>query len=168
MRSAVIMVLALGGCSTIVPQTTAPNDIMAKLTASDGSDRGQAILRISDGRMRLTVNAVGLTPGPRGIHIHEVGRCDAPGFVTAKGHWNPAMKAHGRDNPMGAHDGDLTNLMVGADGRGTASLDVPGSVAALLDADGASVLIHADADDYRTDPSGNSGARIACGVLTVP
>ena len=78
------------------------------------------------------------------------------------------MKMHGRDNPMGAHHGDLPNLMIGTDGRGSVAIDVPGSVAALLDADGASVIIHADADDYKTDPSGNSGGRIACGVLTAP
>lgn len=76
------------------------------------------------------------------------------------------MKQHGRDNPQGAHAGDLPNLVVGADGRGTIRLTVPqGSLSGLLDADGAALVIHAKADDYRTDPSGNSGGRIACGVI---
>ncbi len=168
MRCAVLIVFALGGCSTILPKTSAPNDIVAKLAAADGADRGSATLRVGADRMRLTVDAVGLPPGARGIHIHEVGRCEAPDFGSAKGHWNPTMKMHGRDNRMGAHHGDMPNLMIGADGRGSVSIDVPGSIAELLDTDGAAVLIHAAADDYRTDPSGNSGARIACGVLTAP
>jgi superoxide dismutase, Cu-Zn family len=172
MRSAIIMVLALAGCATVVPKTTAPtpaaNDVMAQLRAADGADRGQAILRLGDGSMRLTVDAVGLKPGTHGVHIHDVGKCDAPDFASAKAHWNPTAKMHGRDNPMGAHHGDLPNLMIGSDGRGSVSIDLPGTVAELLDADGASVVIHAAADDYRTDPSGNSGNRIACGVLTAP
>lgn len=168
MRSAVLMVLALGGCSTLLPATTAPNQVVAKLTTATGEDRGAATLNLSGDRMRLTVQAIGLTPGARGFHIHEVGRCDAPDFASAKGHWNPTMKMHGRDNAAGAHHGDMPNLMVGSDGRGSVTVDVAGSIADLLDADGASVIIHAAADDYRTDPSGNSGARIACGVLTAP
>lgn len=172
MRCAIIMVLALAGCATVVPKTPAPtpaaNDVVAQLRAADGADRGQATLRLSDGRMRLTVDAAGLVPGVHGVHIHDVGKCDAPDFASAKAHWNPAMKMHGRDNPMGAHNGDLPNLMIGTDGRGSLSVDVAGTMAGLLDADGASVVIHAAADDYKTDPSGNSGGRIACGVLTAP
>lgn len=168
MRVAVLMVFALGGCNTILPTTPVPSQVVAKLTTADGMDRGSATLRLSGDRMRLTVDAVGLTPGARGFHIHEVGRCDAPDFASAKGHWNPTMKLHGRENTAGPHYGDMPNLTIGDDGRGSVSVDVPGTTAGLLDADGASVIIHADADDYRTDPSGNSGARIACGVLTAP
>ncbi len=168
MRCAVLMVFALGGCSTILPKTSAPNDVVAKLAAADGADRGFATLRVGADRMRLTVDAMGLAPGARGIHIHEVGRCDVPDFESAQGHWNPTSRQHGRDNAAGAHHGDMPNLMIGADGRGSVTIDVPGTIAVLLDTDGASVIIHADADDYRTDPSGKSGARIACGVLTAP
>lgn len=168
MRCAVLIIFALGGCSTILPKSSAPNDVVARLAATDGADRGSATLRVSADRMRLTVDAMGLPPGARGIHIHEVGRCEAPAFESARGHWNPAMKSHGRDNKMGAHHGDMPNLMIGADGRGSVTINVPGSIAELLDTDGAAVVIHAAADDYRTDPSGNSGARIACGVLTAP
>ena len=114
------------------------------------------------------VDASGLTRGVHGVHIHETGKCEGPAFASAGAHWNPTMKMHGRDNPMGAHEGDLPNLMIGTDGRGSISIDVPGTSAQLLDADGAAVVIHADPDDYKTDPSGNSGGRIACGVLTAP
>jgi Cu-Zn family superoxide dismutase len=94
-----------------------------------------------------------------------VGQCDGPDFKSAGPHWNPAGRQHGHDNPLGAHLGDLPNLSVGSDGRGTASFTVDGDMA---DADGTSLVIHADPDDNKTDPSGNSGARIACAVLTTP
>ena len=114
----------------------------------------------------LHVQAQGLPPGTHGIHIHAVGRCEAPDFQSAGPHWNPTSRQHGRDNPQGAHHGDLPNITIGADGRGMLHADVAGaSWAELLDADGAAVVIHATADDYRTDPSGNSGGRIACGVI---
>jgi superoxide dismutase, Cu-Zn family len=168
MRSLILMSLAVAGCTTPATKSLAPPDVTAALRTVDGTDRGQAALRLADGRMRLTVEAAGLAPGVHGVHIHDVGKCEAPDFASAKAHWNPAMKMHGRDNPMGAHSGDLPNLMIGTDGRGTLSIDVPGTMAQLLDADGAAVIIHADADDYKTDPSGNSGKRLACGVLSAP
>ncbi len=121
-------------------------------------------------KVRVTVR--GFTPGTYGVHLHQVGRCDAPDFASAGPHWNPAGRQHGRLNPQGPHLGDLPNLEVRANGAGRIDFDVavpagtePG-VNPLLDADGTSVVIHATADDERTDPSGNSGARIACGVLS--
>lgn len=130
-----------------------------------GEQRGFATF-FSDGRRTaIKVEAEGLAPGVHGIHLHAVGRCDGPDFKSAGGHWNPAGRQHGHDNPQGAHLGDLPNLSVGSDGRGTASFTVDGDMA---DADGTSLVIHADPDDNKTDPSGNSGARIACAVLTTP
>jgi Cu-Zn family superoxide dismutase len=119
----------------------------------------------------VRVEAVELARGAYGVHIHSIGRCDPPGFESAGPHWNPTGQKHGKDNPQGMHRGDLPNLLVGSDGRGSFEYTIPGGAAAaaardaLLDADGAAVVIHAQADDFRTDPSGNSGARIACGVL---
>ena len=121
-------------------------------------------------KVRMTVR--GFTPGTFGVHLHQAGRCEAPDFASAGPHWNPAGKQHGRHNPQGPHLGDLPNLEVRANGTGRIDFDVPvpaGTAAdsnPLLDADGTSVVIHAAADDERTDPSGNSGARIACGVFT--
>jgi Cu-Zn family superoxide dismutase len=112
-----------------------------------------------------------MAPGAYGVHLHAVGRCDPPGFTSAGPHCNPTGHQHGKDNPQGMHKGDLPNLLVGTDGRGTFEYTVPGATllgrgaGALLDADGAAIVVHAQADDYRTDPSGNSGARIACGTL---
>jgi Cu-Zn family superoxide dismutase len=108
--------------------------------------------------------------GTYAAHVHTVGACTAPDFTSAGPHWNPTGAQHGRNNPAGMHKGDLPNLSVGTDGRGSlefliAGAALRGGAAPLLDADGAAVVIHAQADDYRTDPAGNAGARIACGVL---
>jgi Cu-Zn family superoxide dismutase len=142
----------------------------AVLKGADGATKGKAWIAGSDGHWELKVEVEGLAAGTHGIHLHTVGACDAPDFTTAGGHLNPQGKQHGSDNPQGAHLGDLPNLTVGADGKGMLSIHLPGTTAtlapALFDADGAAVVVHAAADDYRTDPSGNSGARIACGVLT--
>ena len=118
------------------------------------------------GGVTLRIDASGLPHGVHGIHVHAVGRCDPPDFASAGPHWNPGAKKHGMNNPAGAHAGDLPNVDVAANGVLGATLTVPGaSMASLIDADGASLVIHAAADDYMTDPSGNSGARIACAVL---
>lgn len=109
--------------------------------------------------------------GVHGIHLHMIGQCTAPDFASAGGHWNPTGAMHGSDNPQGAHKGDLPNIKLDAKGDGTVSAHISGvklreGANALMDADGAALVLHAAADDYRTDPSGNSGARIACGVLS--
>jgi Cu-Zn family superoxide dismutase len=122
----------------------------------------------------LRIDAAGLPAGMHGAHLHTVGKCEGPKFTSAGGHWNPTGKQHGHQNPAGYHTGDLGNLGVGADGKLTAGLLVPGARLSsngvgdgpvLLDADGAALVIHAAQDDEKTDPSGNSGDRIACAVL---
>lgn len=141
---------------------------MALLKDASGTDMGRVTINpAGKSKLRLTLDAMGMTPGIHAFHVHATGRCDAPAFTTAGGHWNPAMKQHGRDSPMGAHAGDMPNLTVGADGRGRVTADIDGDLAGLLDADGAAVIVHAAPDDFRTDPTGNAGARIACGVVTV-
>lgn len=138
----------------------------AMLKSADGQARGMAMVSEAKGGLKVHVMAEGVAAGVHGIHIHTVGKCDGPDFATAGGHWNPTAHAHGRDNPKGAHQGDLPNITIGADGKGMIDFTVPGGkLADLLDADGAAVVIHAAPDDYKTDPSGNSGGRIACGVL---
>jgi superoxide dismutase, Cu-Zn family len=158
------MLVALSACAHVVPDEKSL--ARATISAADGTARGSATISGAGDAMRLTVNATGMPPGSHGLHVHTVGKCDAPDFQTAGAHWNPAMKQHGRDNPMGAHDGDLPNLVIDADGSGTVSAPLSGNASDLLDADGAAIVIHAAPDDYRTDPSGNSGGRIACGVFT--
>ena len=125
------------------------------------------------GGVSFHVEGTGLPHGLHGIHVHAVGRCDPPDFTTAGGHWNPAGKKHGLSNPAGPHAGDLPNVEVAASGvlgttvtlPGAALVSGVGAAGSLIDADGAALVLHAQADDYATDPSGNSGARIACAVL---
>jgi len=125
------------------------------------------------GEKGVTVHVAveGLSPGDHGLHLHEAGRCDPPDFASAGAHWNAQGREHGHDNPDGAHDGDWGNLSVDADSAGTTDRLIP-RYHGKIPQQGLAVVIHEGADDERTDPSGNSGARIACGVLmalaTVP
>jgi Cu-Zn family superoxide dismutase len=134
----------------------------------------------SDNGAELQITAHGLPPGVHGIHIHDVGLCDPPDFKSAGPHWNPTGKQHGSQNPNGEHIGDLQNVTVAADGTLKTRIVVPetyltnlgrnvkAGAVQILDANGAAVVIHAKADDYKTDPSGDSGDRIACAVLGEP
>jgi Cu-Zn family superoxide dismutase len=150
----------------VLPQS----DARAHLTDAQGADRGRVDIYRTASGLRLEIVARGFAAGSYGMHIHTTGRCDAPGFTTAGGHWNPTSRQHGRENPMGAHHGDMPNLVVTSDEIGRATVDLVGSrfegEGGLFDADGAAFVIHAGPDDYRSDPAGNSGARVACGVLT--
>ena len=148
----------------------APSKAGALLSDSAGAQKATATLTQTRKGLRLVVDAKGLPAGVHGVHLHTVGQCTPPDFASAGGHWNPTHKMHGKDNPMGEHMGDLPNMTVGADGTGHLDATIPGAMLSggdmpLLDADGASVVIHATADDYKTDPSGNSGGRIACGTI---
>ena len=142
----------------------------ATLADAGGTTRAVATLRQQGRGVLVRIDARAMAPGAYGAHVHTTGRCDAPDFASAGPHWNPTGQQHGRENPQGAHLGDLPNLVVGANGRGSVEFTIPGAglsagAPAMLDADGAAVIVHAAADDMRTDPSGNSGARVACGVV---
>ncbi|MFM9828021.1 MAG: superoxide dismutase family protein [Sphingomonas sp.] len=138
----------------------------ATLADANGKIVGTATATSVKEGLRVTMSASQLSQGQHGVHIHAVGQCDAPGFMTAGGHWNPTGAKHGAHNPAGPHEGDLPNMIVGKDGRGSLGVVIPGgTIEGLLDADGATLVIHAAADDLVTDPSGNSGARVACGVF---
>jgi Cu-Zn family superoxide dismutase len=137
-----------------------------------GQQVGLATLTEGPSGVRIEVAGVGLPPGPKGIHIHAVGKCEPPEFTSAGAHFNPGGRKHGRLNPDGSHAGDLPNLLVTP--IGAVGLDVT-TKAVTLRAEGAgslfgpagtSLVIHAQPDDERTDPTGNSGGRIACGVIT--
>jgi glucose/arabinose dehydrogenase/Cu/Zn superoxide dismutase len=182
--------VSYGGPGPVNSNTSSNNSqssVTVDMRDADNRDLGALTINEMGTGLEITGTLRNLTPGMHGIHLHAVGQCAAP-FTSAGGHWNPLQRQHGIDNPQGPHFGDLQNIRV--DGRGTAVVRVtaPGgslfgapdrstggrvgrpdrvtlAQPALVDADGAAIVIHAEPDDYRTDPSGNSGARIACGVI---
>ena len=161
-------VLALGvvlaGCVPMAPPDVPVST--ANLVSSSGAVLGTVRVFSEPTGVMLRIDAAGVPAGQHGVHVHTTGRCDPPGFTSAGPHWNPTERKHGHRNPAGFHMGDLGNLGVGADGRLIAGLLVPqATIDALRDADGAALVLHAKADDEVTDPSGNSGDRIACAVL---
>jgi len=162
-KLALILPFLVAGCSTVAePQGGPP---MPLINAS-GQTIGTVRAWQTAGGVTFRVIASGLPHGVHGVHVHAVGKCDPPDFASAGPHWNPTGKKHGMSNPAGPHAGDLPNVVVKANGVLGATLVLSAaSMASLIDADGAAVVIHAAADDNMTDPSGNSGARIACAVL---
>ena len=161
-RMFLLVPLALAGCSTVEPAGGAPMALINGTGQTIGSVRAWQ----TAGGVSFRVTASGLPHGLHGIHVHTIGRCEGPDFASAGAHWNPAGKKHGMNNPAGPHAGDLPNVEVAANGVLGATVTLPGAtMAGLLDADGSALLIHAQPDDYVTDPSGNSGARIACAVI---
>jgi Cu-Zn family superoxide dismutase len=130
-------------------------------SASGSSVTGTVAVTATTGGVHLEVKASGLTPGVHGFHVHEVGDCSAPDASSAKGHFNPGAKPHGM------HAGDLSDLTADATGAAKLSVDMPGlelgdGPTSIM---GRAFVIHADPDDHKTQPSGNSGKRVACGVI---
>jgi Cu-Zn family superoxide dismutase len=158
-----------GGCASVTAEKE-PLSAGASLRDKDGKDVGRATLIETDDGTRIVVTGYRLPPGTHGLHVHAAGKCDPPDFTSAGDHFNPTNKKHGTQNPGGPHAGDLPNMVVAASGE--AGVDVttravtlgPGPTS-LLRPGGTSLVIHAAADDNRTDPAGNTGARIACGVI---
>jgi Cu-Zn family superoxide dismutase len=167
--SIVLLPLLATACMYGEPKGGAP---MA-LVGANGQTIGSVRAWQTTGGVTFRVEATGLPHGVHAIHIHSVGRCDPPDFASAGLHWNLTGHQHGLNNPNGPHAGDLPNVEVAATGVLGATLTLPnanlltppGTPGALLDADGAALVIHANADDNMTDPSGNSGPRIACAVI---
>lgn len=166
-------VVAGGGRAANAPlaATSAHATAHAELKDAAGHKVGVVHLRQQGSGLMIRLTASGLAPGLHGAHVHTTGACSAPAFTDAGGHWNPTGVHHGLDNPKGSHMGDLPNIKIGPDGRGSLSYTVPGASLKdgdhpLLDGDGAAFVVHAEPDDMITDSSGNSGARVACGVIT--
>lgn len=172
LASLAVTLIMFTGCARqdVVDSAPAAADARAELVDAGGRVLARALARDNGGRLTINVEAEELAPGTYGAHVHAVGRCDPPGFESAGPHWNPTERRHGGQNPQGQHLGDLPNLLVGADGQGSFEFTIGGATLSggargMLDRDGAALVIHAAPDDYRTDPSGNSGSRIACGVF---
>lgn len=150
---------------TAEPAATAMQAV-AMLQTGDGAAAGTATANAVGDVVMITLAVTGLPPGEHGVHVHMIGSCEPPSFESAGGHWNPAGRRHGLEAPEGQHAGDMPNLTVAADGTGQLEYQLVGATfAGLMDADGSAFVVHADPDDQMTDPSGNSGDRIACGVF---
>jgi superoxide dismutase, Cu-Zn family len=155
-RFALLVVVA--GCASN-PQPPEARAI-AELATADGARVGTVTLTQQTDGVAFRADVSGVTLGQHGFHIHAVGKCEAP-FTSAGPHLNPLGRKHGKTNPEGPHAGDLDNIS-----NGSVSRLAPGlQWAQLFDEDGSAFVLHADPDDYKTDPSGNSGGRIACGVI---
>jgi superoxide dismutase, Cu-Zn family len=166
-----LVALAVLGLTAGVAAAGGSTHAEARIIDGAGQTIGWAQLtEDASGQLHMNVQVAGLTAGRHGIHLHAVGQCVGPTFASAGGHHNPLGAEHGLDNPAGAHAGDLPNLVVNVAGRG--HLDVVSHHAtlssgpvSLFDADGSAIVIHAFEDDQVTNPTGNSGPRVACGVI---
>jgi len=144
---------------------------MAGLLDKDGKAVGSATISEDRVGVRVELRVTNLPEGEHGVHIHAFGRCEAPDFTTAGGHFNPLGKVHGKLSTTGPHAGDLGNIAVKKDGTGLLAFTTPhlslapGAATNPAAAGGLSIVLHAGADDEKTDPSGGSGARLACGVI---
>lgn len=149
-------------------------DEVAKSTFknSEGKDVGTLTVNHIASATMFLIKLHDMPPGVHGIHLHSNATCTPPTFDSAGPHWNPTSKQHGKDNPQGPHLGDLGNITIPADGKLEQQFTIEGITLRgegnLLDGDGSSMVIHAGPDDNKTDPSGNSGARIACASVGLP
>lgn len=174
-------VIVLGGCNffgafnpdeelpVVAPEAASAN---ASMVDKDGNELGNVKFTETTEGLKISMDLKNVPAGEHGVHIHTVGKCERPDFESAGAHFNPENKQHGVKNPEGPHAGDLPNIT--PDGEGNVQVEYvannltlkSGMANSLFDEDGSAIVLHEKADDYVTDPSGNSGVRIACGVIT--
>ena len=157
--------LFLSSCATMAPDGPSASAVVRP--ASGSQAHGTIKFTQVGTRVRVDAEIAALSPGSHGMHVHETGDCSAPDAASAGAHFNPTTKKHGASDSMERHAGDLGNLTANEYGKATLSMIVDGlSVGKGTDGViGRGVIVHADADDLKTDPAGNSGGRIGCGVI---
>ncbi len=163
----------LAGCAAVTPLSPLGASATAELRDAGHRVVGQATLTEVGGGVRVVLEVTGLRPGAKGVHLHAAGKCEPPAFASAGDHFNPKGQPHGLLNPAGPHGGDLPNITIDAHGKGrletfTERVTLGPGPTSLFDDDGTALIVHAAPDDFRTDPSGNSGPRIACGIVEKP
>lgn len=174
MRSRILLTMTgvLGFMVAVQPASAAPKSAHANIVNAQGTKIGTAKITATAQGVKIIVKVSQLTPGEHGIHIHTVGKCETPVFTSAGGHFNPTGGHHGIHDAQEPHPhlGDLPNLVVDQNGKGNMSFTAAGVTLgdgpdSLFHEGGTALVIHAKADDLKSDPSGNSGDRIACGVI---
>lgn len=168
LAAALALVSACGDEKEETPPTPPPTAAATLESRSSSTTTGTATFTDENGKVTLKLEVAGATPGQHGAHIHAVGDCSAPDATSAGGHWNPATHNHGSPEGGEQHLGDLGNITVGQDGKGTLTISMAGwklGDSSTSDVVGKAVVIHANPDDFTTQPTGNSGGRVACGVI---
>ncbi|GHA16002.1 superoxide dismutase [Cu-Zn] 2 [Devosia pacifica] len=167
-----LMACICGAALMTAPALAQDQSAMATFMNTEGEEVGSAELMQTEAGVEITATVSGLTEGEHGFHIHETGDCDpSNGFDSAGGHYNPTDNQHGFDNPEGPHAGDMENQVADVDGNLSADVVndrvslIEGEEGYLFDEDGSALMIHAEADDYMTDPGGDAGSRVACAVV---
>ena len=168
-----VIIVAIAGLLGAAAVYAASKPVTVALKDAKGQSVGTAVVTENKGGSGVTMklNLKGLPPGEHAVHFHSVAKCEGPAFTTAGGHFNPDQKHHGLDNPEGPHAGDMPNFTVKPNGTAKVTVVDPrvnlgAGDHSLFANGGTSLMIHAKADDMKSDPAGNAGDRIACGTIT--
>lgn len=170
-RAGIYATLLMVAMSLLFAKGTKSKSTTVNLKNAQGESVGMATLSSADHGVKIKLNLQNLPAGEHAIHVHEAAKCDPPDFKSAGAHFNPDSKHHGLQNPEGPHAGDIPNFTVDAKGKSKATVIAPNVTLgddphSVFTGGGTALVIHAKADDNKSDPSGNSGDRIACGVIS--
>jgi Cu-Zn family superoxide dismutase len=167
---ATTLAAALSAAQSWAAPSPAKHPVHVQLKDGKGASVGTAVLSAAEGGVKIKLHLTHMTPGTHAIHFHEKAECVGPDFKSAGGHFNPDHKEHGLDNPAGPHAGDMPNIELSRSGTIKTEFVAHGVTLdqgphGLLRPEGAALVVHAKADDQKSNPAGNAGDRVACGVI---